>query len=120
MSAPGPLSGLAVGGCGVARCGRSEAGGLLERPNGLVATARSGPLSLQELLSETSFLARRGLAPDREALRRSLQAVERAECRFAATGRVRQLILGPLPLLEQRRQLLVGAAAGDRRRARGR
>ena len=81
--------------------------------HGLVAAVGGGALGLGEIAAQALLELGRRLAAQHEPLARSLQAVERAERRLAPAGRVRQLVLGLLALLEQGRELLLGAATRD-------
>ena len=109
-----PLGCLALG-LGRVACRRGRrAGRLLEPAHRLVAAVGRGALRLGEIAAQSLLEPGGRLAAQREPLARSLQAVEGAERGLAPAGRVRQLVLGLLALLEQRRQLLLRAAARDR------
>ena len=114
MSEPGLLLRAA------ARLGRIASGGgggvrrVLERPHRRVAAVGRRTLRLGELLAQPGLQACRRLAAQREPLGGALQPVEGSERGLALARGVGELLLGLLPLLQQRGQLLVGAAAGDR------
>ena len=114
MGEPGPLGRLAVSLGRVARGGRSRPAGILEPLHRLVSAICDGALGLRQVLSQALLQARRRFTPHQQSLTGTLQAVEGAESGLSATGRVGQLVLGPAALLEQRGQLLLGAAARDR------
>ncbi len=108
-----PLGRLAVGLGRVARRRGRRAGSVLENAHRLVAAVGSGALGLGEIASEPLLELGGRLAAQHEPLARSLEAVEGAERRLALAGRVRELVLGLLALLEQRGELLLRAAPCD-------
>ncbi len=74
---------------------------------------RRGGLGVAEIGSQPVEQLLRALLPQRDPLGRALQPVERLDRGLAPAGRVGELLLGRLPLGEQRLQLLVRAAAAD-------
>ena len=110
------LGGLAVRGGGIPCGGRSGSGCLLERADRLVAAAGHGTFRFGQLIAQPGREAGCRLAPEREALARTLQTVERAQRRLPPARGVGQLVFGALPLLEQRGQLLLRASPRNRDR----
>ena len=77
-----------------------------------VARVRGG-LGVAQICSQPVEQLVGALLPQRDPLGRALQPVERLDRRLAPARCVGQLVLGRLPLGEQRLQLLVRAAAAD-------
>ena len=109
----GTLGRLTVGLGRVARRRRRRPGGVLENEHGLVAAIGRRALGLGEIAAQALLELDRRLASQHEPLGGSLQAVEGTERRLAPAGRVGQLVLGLLALLEQSSELFLRAAAGD-------
>ena len=109
-----PLGGLALS-LGRIACRRGRSlGRRLEPRDRLVAAIGRGALRLGEIVAQSLLEPGRRLAPERQALARALQPVESAKRGLRPAGGVGQLVLGLLPLLEQRRSFSCALAARNR------
>ena len=81
----------------------------------VVGALHRGRLRLPEIGAEPQEQSLRTLLPERDSLGRRLEPVERLDRRLTAPGRVGELLLGGVPLREERLQLLLRAPPRDPR-----